>query len=157
MTKAPYKQMPDPKKSFISKYLGHEGRFRSLIYRTFHSRDSHNVFDRICYQLICHYYRDLWGFFFSEKHDWFVWSGTRSIIQILSFQAISSSTIFRHFYQVNFSRQNIVNREGRVQEVGLDIRFSGVQQIHMQMKIWKRLWWWCNMLFRLADTGHFHE
>ncbi len=53
-------------------------------------------------------------------------------------------------------RQNIVNRKD---EVGLDIRFSGVQKIHMQMRIWKRiwLWWWCNMAFRLADIGHFHE
>ena len=62
--------------------------------------------------------------------------------------------IFRYFYQVNFSHQNIVNRK---EEVGLDIRFSGVQKIHMQMRIWKRLWWWCNMAFRLADTRHFHE
>ena len=31
--------------------------------------------------------------------------------------------IFRHFYQVNFSCQNIVKRKD---EVGLDIRFSGV-------------------------------
>ena len=58
--------------------------------------------------------------------------------QILICQSISSSPTFRHFYQVNFSRQNIVNRKD---EVGLDIRFSGVQNIHMQMRIWKRLWW----------------
>ncbi len=34
-------------------------------------------------------------------------------MQILSSQSISSSPIFRHFYQVNFSRQNKVNRKGR--------------------------------------------
>ena len=78
--------------------------------------------------------------------------------QILSSQSI----LFRHFYQVNFSCQNIVNRKD---EVGLDIRFSGVQKIHMQMRTWKRLWWWSNMAnfikwslmvgFRLADTGIF--
>ncbi len=65
---------------------------------------------------------------------------------------ITSSPIFRHFYQVNFSRQNIVNRKD---EVGLDVRFSGGQKIHMQMRIWKRLVWW-SMAFRLSDTGHFH-
>ena len=59
----------------------------------------------------------------------------------------------RAFYQVNFSRQNIVNRKD---EVGLVIRFSGVQRIHLQMGIW-RLWWWSNMAFRLADTVHFNE
>ena len=76
------------------------------------------------------------------------------LLQTLSSQSISSSPIFRHFYQVNFSRQNKVNRKD---EVGLDIRFSGVQKIHIQMRIWKRLWWWCNMAFSLADTGLFHE
>ena len=44
-------------------------------------------------------------------------------IQILSSEATSSSPIFRHFNRVNFSRQNIENRKD---EVGLDIRFSGV-------------------------------
>ncbi len=44
-------------------------------------------------------------------------------IQILSSQSISSYATFRHFYQVNFSHKNIVNRKN---EVGLDIRFSGV-------------------------------
>ncbi len=34
-------------------------------------------------------------------------------MQTLSSQSIFSSPIFRHFYQVNFSRQNIVNRKGR--------------------------------------------
>ena len=48
----------------------------------------------------------------------------------------------------------LVNRKD---EVGLGTRFSGVQKFHMQMKIGKRLWWWSNMAFRLADTGHFHE
>ncbi len=43
--------------------------------------------------------------------------------QILSSQSISSCALFRHLYQVNFSRQNIVNRKD---EVGLDIKFSGV-------------------------------
>ncbi len=46
-----------------------------------------------------------------------------NLFQILSFESTSSSPIFRHFYQVNFSCQNEVNRKG---EVGLDIRFSGV-------------------------------
>ena len=44
-------------------------------------------------------------------------------LQILSFESTLSSPIFRHFYQVNFSRQNVVNRKD---EVGLHIRFSGV-------------------------------
>ncbi len=43
--------------------------------------------------------------------------------QILSSQSISSCPVFRHFYQVNFSRQNIVNGKD---EVCLDIKFSGV-------------------------------
>ncbi len=57
-------------------------------------------------------------------------------LQILSSQSISSSPMFRNFYQVNFSRQNIENKKD---EVGIDIRFSGVQEIHIQMRIWKRL------------------
>ncbi len=36
-----------------------------------------------------------------------------SLLQILSSRSISSSPIFRHFYQVNFSHHNIVNRKGR--------------------------------------------
>ncbi len=67
------------------------------------------------------------------------------ILQILSSQSISSCAIFRLFYQVNFSRQNIVNGKD---EVGLDIRFSGVHgDSYMQMRTGKRLWWWSNVVF----------
>ncbi len=47
----------------------------------------------------------------------------KCLLQILSFESNSSSPIFRHFYQVSLSRQNLVNRKDGV---GLLLRFSGV-------------------------------
>ncbi len=56
-----------------------------------------------------------------------------SVKQILSFESTSSSHIFRHFYQVNFSRQNVVNRNDGV---GLLLRFSGVDRDSDSDEIW---------------------
>ena len=54
-------------------------------------------------------------------------------IQILRFKSISSSPIFRHFNQVKFSRQYILNRKDGV---GLLFKFSAVQIDSYSDEIW---------------------
>ncbi len=66
------------------------------------------------------------------------------IFQILSSESISSYAIFRHFYQVNFYCQNVVNRKD---EVGLDIRFSGVHEDSYQ--------WWGDLFRCRIDLLNF--
>ncbi len=58
---------------------------------------------------------------------------THHMYQILSFQAICGYVIFRHFYQVNFSRQHVLNRKDGV---GLLLRFSGVHRDSYSDEIW---------------------